>query len=166
MTFKEPRLAKPTVSGCEVKIGENNTVKFRVYLTWKWNGTAEQLTANPARKVQGFDGIVIDKEISAGAKELPKGQFTTVTLSKCGVLNGTFAVTGSATAPKLVPATLEEWKKELKLAYAEGRLKQHLWNGKEFIGVETGLLFAGNEADLSGEGTLHAEKQEIAVFEK
>lgn len=166
MIFHEPRLAKPELAGCEVKIGTNNTVKFRVYLTWKWNGTKEQLLANPQRKVQGFDGIVIDKEIAAGATELPKGQFTTVTLTKCGVIGGTFSVAGSATAPKLVPATLEEWKKELKLAYAEGRLKQHFWNSKEFIGGETGLTFAGNEADLSGEGTLHAAQQEIAVFEK
>lgn len=166
MIFKEPKLVKPSLPECEVKIGESNTVKFRVYLTWKWNGLKEQLSVSPQRKVQGFDGIVIDKEIAAGATELPKGQFTTVTLSKCSILNGKFAVNGSATAPKLVPATLEEWKKELKLAYAEGRLKQHFWNSKEFIGGETGLIFAGNEADLSGEGSLHAEQQEVAVFEK
>ena len=166
MIFHEPRLAKPSLEGCVVKIGENNVVKFRVYLAWKWNGTAEQLSAKPASKSQGFDGIVIDKEISSGAKELPKGQFTTVKLTNCGILSNTFAVAGSATAPKFVPSTLEEWKTELKLAYAEGRQKQHFWNGIEFIGGETGLLFGGNQADLTGEGSLHAEKQEVAVFEK
>ena len=166
MVFKEPRLVKPALSKCEVKIGESNQTKFRVYLTWKWDGTKEQLVNKNPGSVQAFDGTVIDSEIAAGAKEFPKGLFTTVKLTNCGVLGGSFAVRGSATAPKFVPSKLEEWSRELNLTYGEGKLKQHFWNGGEFIGGETGLFFGESSADLTGTGSLGAEKQEVAVFER
>ena len=167
MAFHEPTLSKPELKGCEVKIGENNTVKVSLHLSWKWNGESKQLEENPQKR-QKPDGIVTATEIAEGATAIPKGAFTTITLKGggCGVLAGSFKVEGSATAKKFVPSNLEEWTTVFKLNYGEGNLKQHFWNGKGSIGGETGLLFAGSEADLVGEGTLTAEKQEVAAFEK
>jgi hypothetical protein len=167
MTFHEPMLTKPALKECKVKIGENNSAHAFMHLSWKWNGETKQLLENP-QKGQKPDGIVLGTEIAPGATAIPKGEFTRITLSGagCGVIVGKFAVAGSATAIRFAPSNVEEWTRTIKLTYGEGKLRQHFWNGKESIGGETGLLFAGNEADLSGEGTLETTKQEVAAFEK
>jgi hypothetical protein len=168
MTFHEPTLTKPSLKECKIKIGENNSAHAFMHLSWKWNGQTKQLGESPQRKVQKPDGIVVGTEITSGATAIPKGEFTKITLSGsgCGVIAGSFPVEGSATAIRFAPANLEEWTRVIKLTYGEGKLHQHFWNGKESIGGETGLLFAGNPADLSGEGTLETPKQEVAAFEK
>jgi len=162
----EPRLVKPELKGCAATIGENNIISVTGHLAWTWNGTKEQLTEQPQLN-QKPDGIGVPAEIAEGATELPKGTFTTITLkgSGCGVLLGTFRIEGSA-ALEGTPENLEEWARTLTVRIPEGKRKQHFWNGKEFIGVETGLKSASNEASLSGQAKAKSVTQEIAAFEK
>jgi hypothetical protein len=166
MTLHEPHLVKPELKGCTTTIGENNTISVMGHLAWKWNGTAEQLKENPQLH-QKPDGIATPSEITEGATELPKGTFTTITLkgAGCGVLAGTFKMEGSAVIEG-TPENLEEWSTSITVRIPEGKKKQHFWNGKVFVGVETGLVSAGNEANITGEAKAKSATQEIAAFEK
>jgi hypothetical protein len=166
MTLHEPRLVKPELKGCTTTIGENNTISVMGHLAWKWNGSAEQLKEAP-QSHQKPDGIATPSEIAEGATELPKGTFTTITLkgAGCGVLAGTFKMEGSAVIEG-TPENLEEWSTSITVRIPEGKRKQHFWNGKVFVGVETGLISAGNEANITGEAKAKSATQEIAAFEK
>jgi hypothetical protein len=167
LTYHEPRLIKPALKECTVKIGENNIVNAAGHLAWKWNGTKSQLEETK-QSAQVPDVILTPAttEIAEGATELPKGQFTTVTFSKggCGVLAGTFKVEGSVTGePK--PLHLEEWSKAPTITTQTGKRQQHFSNEDKFVGVETGPLFGGHAAGLAGTTELKAAKQEVAIFE-
>jgi hypothetical protein len=166
MTLHEPRLVKPNLPGCVTTIGESNTISTLGHLVWKWDGTAKQLTEAPGSN-QKPDGIAVPSEIAAGSTELPKGVFTTITLkgAACGVLIGKYPIEGS-TALEGTPENLEEWATSINVRLPEGKHKQHFWNGKTFIGVETGLSSAGSEAGISGEAKAKADVQEVAAFEK
>lgn len=161
----EPKLVRPALSGCEVKVGENNEIKTEGHLAWKWNGEAKQLEEQP-QALQKPSGVVTPGPIEAGATKLPEGSFATVAFkgSGCGVLVGTFKVNGSASAlPK--PANLEEWSTTLAIAFP-GWEKLHFWNGKAFIGTSVGLTLGGNPASIKGSATSKAAVQEVAAFEK
>lgn len=166
MTYHEPRLVKPALSGCTTTIGENNTVSTLGHLVWKWDGTAKQLTEETPL-LQKPDGIAVPSEITEGATGLPAGTFTTISLkgAGCGVLIGTFKIEGS-TILEGTPENLGEWSTSITVRLPEGKHKQHFWNGKAFIGVETGLKSAGSEANISGEAKAKADVQEISAFEK
>ena len=162
--YHEPKLIKPELKGCEVKIGESNAFKLMGHLVWKWNGEKKQLEVQPQSKVQGADIIFTPSEISENSTELPKGIFTTITLkgAGCGVLAGTFKVEGSEVGePK--PSKLETFSSETMIATPAGKKKQHFWNGKESVGVETGLIFAGNDASLIGPVALMTGEQ-VAIL--
>jgi hypothetical protein len=168
ITFKihNPALIKPVLSGCAAEVGKGNEVKFFGDAEWKWNGEKKQLEEKPQR-AQTVDGVGLPVELTAGATELPKGIFTSVTLkgSGCGLLAGTFNVAGSTTGAP-TPGTLGTWAKKETTKYP-GFPLQHFWNGKEFIGVEPSLTFAGNPAVIKGEGTVTFDRAiEAAVFEK
>jgi hypothetical protein len=162
--YHEPKLVKPTLK-CEVKMGENNELKVFIHLAWKWNGTTKQLE-EPSQGNQKPTGVGVPNEIASGSERLPEGSFTTITLSGtgCGVLSGSFKINGSISAfPK--PANVEEWSKKVAVVFP-GWKQMHFWNGKTFIGVETGLTFAGNPASYNGQSEVSTAAQEIAVFEK
>src|ERR1700686_1316488 len=77
--YEEPKLVKPALKECIVKIGASNETKSEAHL------------ATPGM-------IFTPLPIESGAKELPKGTFTEIALtgSGCGVLAGKFAVKGNA----------------------------------------------------------------------
>jgi hypothetical protein len=165
LTGHEPKLVKPALSGCEVKVGENNEIKTEGHMAWKWNGEKKQL--EESQKEQKPSGVVTPGPIVAGATKLPEGSFASVSLkgSSCGVLAGTFKVNGSASA-LAKPANLEEWSTTLTIAFP-GWEDLHFWNGKEFVGVSSvGLTFGGNPASIKGSAESKAAVQEIAAFEK
>lgn len=143
----EPKLVKPALT-CEVKFGTNNEVKVEGHLAWKWNGEKKQLEESPPVG-QGPGLIFTPAPIEAGATKLPEGTFTEVTLSGsgCGVLLGKFAIKGSlAATPE--PVNVKEWT-SAPTATFPGWKQEHFWNGKEFIGATPGLVFAGNQAEIS-----------------
>jgi hypothetical protein len=164
--YHEPKLLKPELKGCEVKVGENNEVKVEGHLAWKWNGEKKQLEEKP-QLVQKPDWIFLSSQLAQGAKELPKGAFTKITFSGtgCGTLVGSFNVEGSLSGEP-TPNTLEEFNRTQTTKYPGPKL-QHFWNGKEYVGVETGLKFGGNPAVLQGEDTIKIDLTlESAPFEK
>ena len=168
LLYHEPKLVVPVLKECQVKIGinKNNEVKAEGHLAWKWNGTKAQLEEQPqANQKPGI--IFTPKEITSGEKKLPEGIFTEITLSPskaCGVLAGTFKVTGNlSTITK--PGNLEEWSTTLVTEFP-GWTQQHFWNGNEFIGAEPKLVFNGSTSTLTGSVTSKSAVQEIAVFEK
>ncbi len=162
-------VVKPKDPECVVTVGIGNTVKTIGHLAWKWNGQKKQLEEQPQSKQQKVELLFTPKEIAEGEKALPTGTFAEFTFkggtTKCSPLVTPSKVEGS-TVGFPTPTNLEEWSKTLAVRTPEGKEKQHFWNGSEFIGVETGLKFAGNEASLIGETKVNADLQEIAVFEK
>lgn len=166
LKYHEPKLVKPVLKGCEVKIGTNNEVSAEGHLAWKWQKTKAELEESP-KVLQKPDIIFTPTPIEEGAKELPKGTFTIITLSGtgCGILAGKFEVKESQSVfPK--PENLNEWSRTLVTTFP-GSKEQDWWNGKEAIGSSNvGLLFGGNPATLTGSVTSTADVQEIAVFEK
>ena len=166
LIYVNPALIKPNLSGCVVKVGQANNVDLHGTVDWKWDGTGAQLLESP-QKGQNVEVVLTPVQIQQGAKELPKAQFTTVTLAglSCGVLAGTYKVEGSALA-EFEKSTLQEWHKSIALKLTKGVGLQHDWNGTAFFGAETGLTFGGNAAEYKGESKLETPQQEVAVFEK
>jgi hypothetical protein len=165
ITIVEPKLKECSVEMFTQK-GAKNTVFTEGHLAWTWDGTKTQLQEK-SQLAQKPDIIFTPPgtQIQEGATELPKGTFAEVkfTGAGCGVLAGIFKTSGSSVG-SLKPAKVEEWGKALTVNTAEGTAKQHFWNGKEFIGVEAGLVFAVNPASLIGETKIHPVNQEIAIF--
>jgi hypothetical protein len=117
--------------------------------------------------VQKPDWIFLASQLPQGAKELPKGSFTKIIFSGtgCGSLTGSFSVEGSFSGEP-TPNTLEEFSRTQTTKYPGPRL-QHFWNGKEYVGIETGLKFGGNPMLIQGEDTLTIDLPlETAPFEK
>jgi hypothetical protein len=171
--YNQPTLAEPTLKGCLVTVGSRNIVQIKGHLMWKWNGTAEQLTEQPQANQKwdiGFTAVEPRKQ-GTGTQILSSGTFTTVTLSPaaaCGVLAGTFNVTGSEIGIP-APSGLKEWSKTLTVRTLDhkqgtGRLLQHYWD-TEFIGAELGLALGPNKATLVGQTTAETSN-EVSVFEK
>jgi len=166
-------IAEPTLPGCQAEVstqpGARNVVFAEGHLAWTWDGTAGQRTEQPIVN-QKPDLIIVPPgtQIQENVTELPKGVFAEIKYSptaSCGVLAGTFKLIGS-TIGSLKPEKIGEWNKTFTFNTPEGKAKQHFWNGKEFIGVETGLLNAGNAMSLIGEDKITMTKQEVAIFEK
>jgi hypothetical protein len=167
ITYVDPQLLKPALKPCEVKVGKNNEVNVEGHLVWKWNGTAEQLAEKPQLK-QKIDGLAIPVTTKIeGVKEIPKEEYTPITLSGsgCGVLAGTFKVSNTE-AVEFAPAVLEEFRTQLTASSHPGEFKQHFYNQKEQIGITTGLMLGGQPANLSQEDKVEPESEEVAIFEK
>lgn len=165
LKFHEVELTKPKLPGCIVKFGKNNETSVVGHLAWKWDGTAKQLE-EPTQTSQGPTGVGVGSELTQGATELPKTEFTTIAFSgaACGVLIGKYIAKGSETI-KTKPSMLGEWGKSIAITLDENKEKIHFWNGKTFIGAETALLLGAEPAKVSGESKASVAAQEIAVFE-
>lgn len=166
-------LAEPKLPECQPEAfsqsGGHNVVFAEGHLAWTWDGSEGQRTEQPIVN-QKPDIIFVPPgtQIQEGATELPKGVFAEVKFSPaahCATLAGTFKVGGS-TIGSLKPEHVGEWSRTLITNTPEGKAKQHFWNGKEFIGVETGLIFDALPASLIGEDKVSSAKQEVAIFEK
>ncbi|HEV3070474.1 MAG TPA: hypothetical protein VGY76_03500 [Solirubrobacteraceae bacterium] len=166
--YVEPRLAKPALSNCTVKVGQNNIFNVQFHLAWKWNGTEAQLLEQPQAN-QVVDGILYPLEVQPG--EIPKetAEFTSVTLSGsgCGVLAGTFKAVGYI-ATALEKTTLGEFNTSIGFKVENGSLlQQHIWAGSSFLGLTTVLKFANNNATYNGAAKVgDTSQQEVAVTEK
>jgi hypothetical protein len=178
-TFVTPKLVKPALTGCEVKIGKENIVVLKGHLMWKWDGTRTQLEAVNQRTAGqrvdvGFTPVV-PTEQTPFVEELDYrsiGGLTSVTFSpaaNCGVLAGTFTLGGSDVAmPNLEP---EEFHRTLSMmSYVNSGqprgLLQHFWGGTRNQGAKLGLTLDREPASMPSQTTAETEKQEIAVFEK
>lgn len=164
-------VVEPSLKGCQAEVfsqaGAHNVVFAEGHLGWTWNGEEKQLEETQ-QKAQKPDVIFTPPGtyIQEGATELPKGTFAEIkfTGSGCGALIGTFPIKGS-TIGSLKPTNLNEWTKALTLTTPEGKVKQHFWNGEKSVGVETGLLFGGNPASLTGETTI-TTNEEMSILEE
>jgi hypothetical protein len=165
-------IVSPTLAGCQAEAftqpGGHNVVFAEGHLGYTWDGTTAQLKEQPIVN-QKPDVIIVPPgtQIQQGATGLPKGSFAELKFAptaSCGALAGVFKVGGS-TIGSLTPEHLGEWSTKLLVKTPEGTAKQHFWNGKAWVGVETGLVFASNPTSLIGEDTTTAAKQEIAIFE-
>jgi hypothetical protein len=168
--YKQPKLVKPALKGCETNFGRNNVIKVFGHLAWKWNGTAKQLKES-APVQQKWDILGTTGDIKEGQTKLPESRFTTLILTGtgCSVLAGQYAIEGSM-ALETTPENLGEWVRVFTLKLTEGKRKQHYWNGNEAIGMETGLSLAGHEANVTGQIKLTppglSQSLQIGVFEK
>jgi hypothetical protein len=180
LTYVEPKLIKPTEAEgikCTVTIGNNNVVKIFGHLAWTWDGTAAQLKEQP-QTGQKPDWIFTPQELQQELKELPTGLiFTTITLknveaASCGTLASVQnPVKGNAAAAVELP-NVKEWSTEETQKALPNETKQHLFNGKENVGVKTGLFLGTEPAKLEQEdkvktlGLQGLEQQELAKFEE
>jgi hypothetical protein len=175
ITYINPKLSKPEVKGCVVKVGKENTFELKGHEAYKWDETKKQLEEQPQQN-QKIDWIFLPGELKETAKELPKETFVEITFSTCGVFIGTFKVSGSAAAER-TPEGKFSTKETQK--FTKGEAAQHWWRyliegGKagEFVGQKTGLTFGTEPA--SYEGTFNIEsaarqqnpRQEIAQWEQ
>ncbi len=164
LTYHEPRLVKPELKECSVKVGSNNELPTEGHLAWKWNGEKKQLE-EATQKEQRPDLVFTPSPIEAGATKLGEGTFMEAVLSGsgCGVLAGKFALKGSLSVTSSI-ANVEEWASGFTITYP-GWAKQHFWNEKENVGAEPSITLAGNHATLSGGIKLKTTGPEVAVFE-
>jgi hypothetical protein len=163
--WSHPEIASPGLKGCEPKINSNNQVKTIEHLAWKWNGLKKQLELKPQAAEQAWDLIVLPEPMAEGETKVPGGTFSTVALSGegCGVLAGKYTLKGNLSVIPSI-AKLETWSTSLTVS-SPGWPLQHIWNGKEFVGVEPGLTLGEAKATLTG--SLETKTpEEIAVFEK
>lgn len=157
---------------CITTVGVQNTVKLYGHQAWKWNGTKTQLEQVKQRAEQHPDWIFLPVELQAGATALPKAVFAKFKFAsknseteKCSLAGVEPEVTGSATG-EIEPSQLETWSPTQTIKTPEGKQKQHFWNGKEAVGVETGLLLGAEPASLVGTTKATNANQENALFEK
>jgi hypothetical protein len=181
LVFKQPVLVsrEGEAKGCNVAIGEHNTVIVKGHLAWKWNGEKKQLEEAPASAGQKPDLIFTPLELPVQKPETSEVNlansiaFTTLTLtgSGCGAFAGTFTVDGSEAA--LIGLSVGEFSKELGVRTIANESKeprdtflQHFWNGTANLGAVIGLVGASNPAALETQVGLTTAQQEIAVKEK
>lgn len=176
IVYSQPALIEPVLKGCTVIISTKNIIVTKGYLMWKWNGEKSQLEEAPSIN-QSVDGIfsAIEPPRQKPFVErvnLENGAITTVTLagsSSCGVLSGTFPITGGYVGiPNL---KLKEFSKTVQIRVIEapkvtGRFLQHYYNGERAQGVEVGLKLGGNPAAYFLGQTVVESPEEVAVFEK
>jgi hypothetical protein len=166
ITFHHPKIIKPVLESCEVKIGENNTVSVRGHLAWKWNGLSKQLEEEK-QEAQKPDWIFLHSELEEGATVLPSGELATITIPVlgCGVFGGLkLSLEGSLTG-EISSAIIGEWGSFETVKTTEGKKSQHFWNGKKAVGVETGLVLGGNPASLIGETKIKIPNEEEVLIE-
>lgn len=164
LKFSEPKLTKPELKECEVKIGENNTVNVDGYLGWTWSGESKQLSekAQPSQKPVW---IFLPSELAEGATGLSKGKFATVTLKTgCGALAGSYSMEGSEVG-ELKPEKVEEWATAQAINTSEGKKKVHFWNGKEAVGVEAGLTLGTSAGAMVGSFKASVSGKELSIWE-
>jgi hypothetical protein len=167
--YNQPEVLKPEKTPCAVTVGAKNIVTVKGHLVWKWNGMTTQLIEQPVLN-QTPELLFTPKEMQQGATSLPGGTFTTLTFvgSGCGLLAGPQNVGGSEIGLPS-PSEVLVWSKKLAvrtLSSGQGEnLRIHFWNGSESIGVNAGLQFAGNAANLIGQTEAEAAQQEISVQE-
>ncbi len=164
LKFSEPKLTKPELKECEVKIGEENTVHVLGYLAWTWNGESKQLSEK-AQPNQKPVWIFLPSELAEGATSLPKGKFATVTLKTgCGALAGSYSIEGGEVG-ELKPEKTEEWASAQTINTSEGKKKLHFWNGKKAVGVEAGLTLGGSAGAMVGSFKVSIPSKEVAIWE-
>jgi hypothetical protein len=167
---------EPVLKGCEAKIGTNNTFALKGHLMWKWNGEKKQLEEQPQREQTwdiGYTAVAPGQQ-NVEEVNLTKGGLTTVTLSGtgCGILVGTFALSGSDVS--IPNRQLEEFSKTLSLRTLANPqtgeknqiFLQHYWDGTQFQGAKLGLVLGTEPAALTSQTESEAATDEIAVFEK
>jgi hypothetical protein len=167
LIYISPTLTKPLLKECTVTVGEKNVVQLKGHLMWKWNGAKSQLEEG-APTTQKPDLVFTPAEIGTEAKELSKGGLANVALKGlgCGVLAGTFLISGSSVWVPTPVLNVASWASALTLGTGEAKeTSQHFWNGQIFQGVKAGLLFGGNTASLTGTATVKTNQQEVAIFE-
>jgi hypothetical protein len=179
ITITYHELSVEGMPDCVVTVNSNNTVKLYGHQAWKWNGTKTQLEEK-SQALQHRDWIFLPVELPQGATGLPTGEtpYATITLTNksekepCAIKGFTQEpVTGSATA-EVGKQALKEWSLNEEQITRGGAEKQHFWNGAAFIGVETGLKFAGTAAKYEGVfkvktiGRQGGAAQEVAYFEE
>jgi hypothetical protein len=166
LKYIEPKLVKPALKECKVKIGKENTVKLFGLQAWTWNGEGKQLEEEKGLVAsQSPQWVLLPKELAPGATGLPDEQLTTMMFSEgahCGVLIGTYKIIGTQ-AGESKPGL--GFSASQIVTAAAGKKLVHFWNGTKFIGAETGLAFDGNPAGFAGETTSKAVKQEVGLFE-
>ncbi len=175
LVYIEPELVQPEGNKCKVTVGEQNTVKIYGHQAWTWDGTTTQLEKQKQQPEQKPDWIFLPGEIQQEATELPKSQFTNITITNgaeaCGLLVGKYEVTGAASA-EVEPPNENEWGTTETQKIIEKGAKQHFDNGKKNVGVTPELKLKGVEAFLSGTVKVKVlpnpqtgEQQEIAHYE-
>jgi len=176
ISYHELRIAG--FPNCIVTLPNQNLVKLYYHQAWTWNGEAKQLAEKP-QTAQERDWIVLPVELQQGATGLPKTEtpFTVLNIASrsakeiCLLATRQVAATGSL-ALKANPATLEKFINEEEQAALGNGTKQHFWNGREFIGVETSLSFGREPAKYVGSfkikpiGQQQLPPQFVADFEK
>jgi hypothetical protein len=167
LKYHEPKLVKPVLEECETKIGTNNEIHVFGHLMWKYRNVPKELEEQP-QKTQEWDLVYTPVEIAQGAEELPKGVFTTITLSGsgCGVLAGKFNLTESILAIPLNPKAIDTFTRNLETRTPAGGVEyhQHFWNGARYVPVQVEPLVSGNKTSLEGRDKVEPEGQEVAVF--
>jgi hypothetical protein len=172
LTYVNPHVTEPSLPGCVVTVGTNNTVPVVGHQVWTWDGSAKQLEEQPQQN-QKPDGIFLHSELPQGATTLPKEQLTTITFKgTCGVLVGlTLKVEGSISVG-LTPANVGEYSQNQTTKIFEGKHEQHFFNGTSNIGATAELTILGEPAGLEGSATFKflplqgkQEQQELADFE-
>jgi hypothetical protein len=178
LVYNQPKLKVPNLPNCAVTVGEKNIVVVKGHLMWKWDGTKTQLEKAVQQPEQTPDLVFTavepqqQKPFVETVNMKNNGTFTTVALkgAECGILAGTFNVSGSEVGlPN--PAHTNEWSKKLAVRTVEGQpgvgtFLQHYWDQEAYQGALVGLTFANNPASLTGQTEVEAAQQEIAVFEK
>jgi hypothetical protein len=179
LIYNQPKLIKPNKPNCAVTVGEKNIVVVKGHLMWKWDGTKTQLEKAVQQPEQTPDLVFSAVEPSQQKPFVEKlkftnnGTFTTVALknaAECGVIAGTFPVSGSEVGIPS-PARTEEWSRKLAVRTVESQsttepFLQHFWDQEAYQGAIVGLTFGSNPASLIGQTEVEAAQQEIAVFEK
>jgi hypothetical protein len=188
--YVEPKVTAPAIfTGCEVKVNTQNSVKLFGHQAWKWAGAKTELEETEPGKIQHRDWIFLPVELQQGATGLPKTTvpFAIITLSKKGIGTCELAatteanVTGSASEEGFKLTNGGEPKQglgefgteeEISTTLNGGKGPQKFWNGSTWIGVQTGLEFAGAAATEKAAfktktiGRQQGAAQEIAYFEK
>jgi hypothetical protein len=185
--FHLPHVTSPTDdTGCEVTINKQNSIKLFGHQALKWAGQAKELTEE--HPLQHRDWIFLPVELQQGAKELPKTEvpFALITLSKKGTgecvtpieaapVKGSYSAEGFALGVAGEPnQALEVFatEEEITSTLNGGAVPQQIWNGKEQVGVQTGLFLSTEPAKYKGAfkvkpiGTQKHAAEEIAYFEK
>jgi hypothetical protein len=176
LKYEEPKLIKPVLPGCEVKVGMNNEVELAGHLVWKYQGIEKELKEQPQQN-QKPDWLFNHNQINDEKAELPKESFTEITLGPekaCGaLLTGKFKVSGNVGGE--TDADIGIW--HTQEAITVNKLWQHrpIVNAKgefvEYSPFKTELTFAGSEATYKGAtkicttGWQQNPKQEIAFWE-
>jgi hypothetical protein len=177
LVYIEPKLKKPNLPGCEVKVGPENTVHLELWQIWKWDGTPRQLKKQFVQwKLQKWDGWAIvrqphfTKEQEESQEiEPPNETFTEIALGKgCGLLENTKSKTnGTASIQDLLKLPGEYTQTQSFVSEGAGTFKQHIcfWWRPECTGFKlVALELAGSTAEYKGSFKATTPNQELALY--